>query len=151
MLLTLCTVAPSLVHHVALSGGGSLLSRLLPSLPTVPAGASVATKLRRAAAAGDAAAADASEAAIRQVGVDGIILRGAHIRQMRAAAHLSVKGLAARLGYSRFTIHDWEADRHACPEAMYETLFDVLAAAQAEYEDRMARLRLKVPLVRYVA
>lgn len=110
-----------------------------------------ATLLPASDATRGASVTEAREAAVRAVGVDGIVLRGAHIRRMREAAHLSVKQLAERLGYSRYTIHDWEAERHACPETMYEPLLDVLEAAREEYEDRMARLRLRAPLARYVA
>lgn len=100
-----------------------------------------------------AARADAEtrEAAVRAVGLDGIVLSGAHIRRMRREARLSVKALADRLGYSRFTIHDWETERHACPPAMYEPLLDVLEAAHAEYDERMARLRLRAPIARFIA
>lgn len=82
-----------------------------------PANGDISTITRADTAPRDAAALEAAqehEAAIRAIGLDGIVLGGATIRRMRRAAGLSSEALAALIGSSRALVRAWETGRR-CP------------------------------------
>lgn len=82
----------------------------------------------------------------RSVGLDGVVLRGWHIRALRRSAGLSVPELAHRLSYSRSQVWSWECERCQCPAAVYPALIAACEVARQEREAllRMARLHLIV-------
>jgi DNA-binding transcriptional regulator YiaG len=91
-----------------------------------------------AAAACEAAreAAHWREAAIRAVGLDGIVLGGATIRRMRRAARLSSDALATMIGYSGALVRAWETGRRRCPPRIYLPLIEALAHAHRDRQEQ---------------
>ena len=87
------------------------------------------------------------ERSARSVGLDGVVLRGWHIRRLRHYAGLSVAELAQRLDYSRGAVWDWECERHRCPSAVYPALVAVIEAARGEREALMRRARLHLIVI----
>lgn len=75
------------------------------------------------------------EAAIRALGLDGIILDGATIRRLRRAAGLSWDALAVLLGYSGALVRAWETGRRGCPAHVYLPLVEAIARARRERQD----------------
>lgn len=71
---------------------------------------------------------DEAERAVRAFGVDGITLRGRHVRAMRAAIGLSARELARMVQCSWQTIYAWEAEVREIPSQMYLPLVEALAA-----------------------
>lgn len=87
------------------------------------------------------------EQSARRVGLDGVVLRGWHIRALRRYAGLSVAELAKRLAYSRGAIWDWECERHRCPSAVYPALIMVIETARVEREALLRRARLHLIVI----
>jgi DNA-binding XRE family transcriptional regulator len=85
---------------------------------------------------------DDAERAVRAFGVDGILLRGRHVRAMRASIGLSARELAALVGVSWQTVYAYEAEAREIPPAMYLPLVEALAA---ERKRRSRWLRVAWP------
>lgn len=85
-----------------------------------------------------------AELVARAAGLDGVVLRGWHIRALRRYAGLSVPELAERLAFSRSQVWSWECERHRCPTYVYPALIAVIEAAHAEREALLQRARLYV-------
>lgn len=96
---------------------------------------STMTRADADAAPSDAAALEAAqepEAAIRAIGLDGIVLGGATIRRMRRAAGLSSDALAGMIGYGRGLVWAWETGRRRCPPHMYLPLIEAISRARQD-------------------
>jgi DNA-binding transcriptional regulator YiaG len=72
------------------------------------------------------------EAAIRAIGLDGIVLGGATIRRLRRAAGLSSDELAGRIGYSGALVRAWEAGRRNCPAYLYLPLVEAISTVRRD-------------------